>query len=126
MDYMSDTYLKEAEPESGQKKRGRQQLQSNTVQPMGKKQILEHMHSRREEGLQTKLDETNKGYKLLQKMGYTKGSGLGKNETGSEDPVRVSVREKADRLVLFAKHTYNVYNDFQIWYWRGSGITSHC
>lgn len=94
MDYMSDEYLKVEEKERG---RGKRRKQQSLLQPMNKKQILEHMNTRRVEGLDTKLDETNKGFKLLQKMGYTEGSGLGKNETGCDAPIRVDVRDKADR-----------------------------
>lgn len=34
---------------------------------------------RRQEGLEKAIDSNNKGFSLLQKMGYKPGSGIGKN-----------------------------------------------
>merc|ERR1719229_402870 len=39
----------------------------------------------RQKGLSTELDDSNKGFAMLQKMGYKKGENLGKN--GSEGTV---------------------------------------
>eukprot|EP00775_Hariotina_reticulata_P010839 gene10839-10995_t len=39
----------------------------------------------------TAIDESNKGFKLLQKMGWSKGKGLGKQETGVVEPVAAGV-----------------------------------
>ena len=47
----------------------------------------------REEGLSTKLDSSNKGFALLEKMGYKPGTGLGKTGGGREEPVEVVVKE---------------------------------
>ena len=47
----------------------------------------------REEGLSTKLDSSNKGFALLEKMGYKPGTGLGKAGCGREEPVEVVVKE---------------------------------
>ncbi|XP_050729421.1 uncharacterized protein LOC127005021 [Eriocheir sinensis] len=42
------------------------------------------------------LKETNRGFTLLQKMGWSKGQGLGKDNTGRKDPIhQVSVVGKA-------------------------------
>lgn len=35
--------------------------------------------TRRQEGLEKAIDSNNKGFSLLQKMGYKPGSGIGKN-----------------------------------------------
>lgn len=48
---------------------------------------------RREEGLKTALPESNKGFALLKKMGYTPGTGVGKLETGTCDPVEIQVKK---------------------------------
>ena len=47
----------------------------------------------REEGLSTKLDSSNKGFAMLEKMGYKAGQGLGPAGTGRENPVEVVVKE---------------------------------
>lgn len=39
--------------------------------------VLEEM--RRQEGLEKAIDSNNKGFSLLQKMGYKPGLGIGKN-----------------------------------------------
>ena len=63
----------------------------------------------REKGLRTELDDSNKGFAMLQKMGYKKGENLGKSGGGCEDgdspapvvvqtPITVSV--KNDRAGL--------------------------
>ncbi len=40
--------------------------------------------------MDTPIPETNMGYRLLQKMGWSQGKGLGKDESGRVDPVRGS------------------------------------
>ena len=37
------------------------------------------------------LDESNIGNKMLQKMGWNKGSGLGKSQSGITDPIQVRI-----------------------------------
>lgn len=41
--------------------------------------IRELEEQRRREGLEKTIDSNNKGFSLLQKMGYKPGSGIGKN-----------------------------------------------
>lgn len=53
---------------------------------------------RREEGLQEAIGADNKGFALLQKMGYKPGSGIGKSGTGSVDPIPLNL--KTDRKGL--------------------------
>lgn len=53
---------------------------------------------RREEGLQEALGASNKGFALLQKMGYKPGTALGKSGMGNVDPIPVQV--KTDRQGL--------------------------
>jgi len=50
---------------------------------------------RREEGLKEAIPTQNKGFAMLQKMGYNPGQGLGKSGEGRIEPV--SVELKADR-----------------------------
>ncbi|KAI0984886.1 hypothetical protein GJ496_005130 [Pomphorhynchus laevis] len=50
-------------------------------------------HEMRKAGLSKKIDESNKGYKMLLNMGYTKGSGLGKTKAGIIEPIDVKVKD---------------------------------
>lgn len=60
------------------------------------KKILEV--EQREQGLQQLIGEENKGYALLQKMGYKPGTSLGKDGSGRIEPIPVNV--KSDRSGL--------------------------
>lgn len=49
--------------------------------------------------MEQKLDDSNKGHKLLQKMGWCGNKGLGKNEQGIFDPIKGGdVRDKTDQF----------------------------
>nr|CAD7593487.1 unnamed protein product [Timema genevievae] len=50
---------------------------------------------RREEGLSSALSNNNKGFALMQKMGYKPGSGIGKSGSGRVEPVTIAL--KTDR-----------------------------
>ncbi len=41
-----------------------------------------------------KISQENKGHKMMQKMGWNVGEGLGKEKTGIREPINVIVREK--------------------------------
>ncbi|KAK4030015.1 G patch domain-containing protein 11 [Daphnia magna] len=47
---------------------------------------------KREEGLSTAISSQNKGFAMLQKMGYNPGKGLGKTEEGRVEPVAVEIK----------------------------------
>merc|ERR1711915_407111 len=58
-----------------------------------RKKIHEIMLENREEGLNTKIIEAepeNKGLKLMMKMGFKIGSGLGKEGEGRKEPVPIN------------------------------------
>ena len=93
MDYMSNDFIKESAPSKGKRKKSHE---SNT-QPLSKKQIVEYMDEKREEGMQKSIDSSNKGFQLLQKFGYQSG-GLGKDNSGISEPIKIRKRETADRL----------------------------
>ncbi|XP_043913958.1 angiogenic factor with G patch and FHA domains 1 isoform X2 [Protopterus annectens] len=40
------------------------------------------------------IDDTNKGRKMLEKMGWKKGEGLGKDSAGMKDPIKLHLRPK--------------------------------
>lgn len=62
------------------------------------KPIHEIQEEKLKEGLKTPLDASNKGFAMLQKMGYKSGMSLGKQGTGIVEPVSVNV--KSDRIGL--------------------------
>nr|CAD7399733.1 unnamed protein product [Timema cristinae] len=50
---------------------------------------------RREEGLSSAISNNNKGFALMQKMGYKPGTGIGKSGSGRVEPVTIAL--KTDR-----------------------------
>ncbi|KNC32968.1 hypothetical protein FF38_07202 [Lucilia cuprina] len=54
-------------------------------------------------GLETKIEQGNKGYELLVKMGYENGKGLGRNAEGILEPLMLE--KKSDRKGLGAEVT---------------------
>ena len=87
-DYMSDKFLLSTTdnnpglvPDKIAKKYRREMKhkelnQRNKMKPMRERE-MEH----REQGLANALDSSNKGFAMLQKMGFKKGMGLGKEGT---------------------------------------------
>ncbi|XP_066986189.1 G patch domain-containing protein 11 [Macrobrachium rosenbergii] len=60
--------------------------------------VKEVQKERLEEGLNTALNSSNKGFSLLQKMGYKPGTSLGKEGQGRLEPVSVDLKQ--DRVGL--------------------------
>ena len=52
----------------------------------------------RETGLKTQISSDNLGFKLMAKMGYKKGQGLGKNNTGRIEPISVKLKSNRGGL----------------------------
>jgi len=102
-DYMSDKYLAECTDvrpglvfqKSTKRKYEQEHVHKITNQRsrMKPRKVIEE--EQREEGLQKALGMENKGFALLQKMGYKPGTSLGKSGTGRIEPIPVSV--KVDR-----------------------------
>lgn len=60
------------------------------------------------------LDDSTYGHKLLMKMGWNKGKGLGKNEDGIKENVKVKFRNTNSGIVhlclsIFFKKYVNIY-----------------
>lgn len=53
---------------------------------------------RREEGLSQALDSSNKGFALLQKMGYKSGSAIGKTGEGRVEPITIEIKSNRGGL----------------------------
>ena len=99
-DYMSDIFLQTVATEASTlntdknviRKRKLEKIKSesdikNKFKP---KHIIEH--EQREKGLSTSLSTNNLGFKLMEKMGYKPGQGLGKKGEGRAEPVPIEVK----------------------------------
>eukprot|EP00794_Sanderia_malayensis_P020365 gene20364-22374_t len=110
-DYMSDSFLVETEstkpgllarkmPPSVVKKLEKEQR----IKELNEKhrkiyQPIKHVEKeKRDEKLNKALDSSNKGFAMLEKMGFKHGSGLGKHGTGRSEPVPLEI--KSDRRGL--------------------------
>ncbi|KAF5886181.1 G patch domain-containing protein 11, partial [Clarias magur] len=99
-DYMSEAFLNslvDIRPGMPMVKHAKHTLRQGTLHK--EKNILnqqtsykEHERKRRDAALQSSLSSENKGYALLQKMGYTAGQGLGKKGTGRVEPLPISIK----------------------------------
>lgn len=106
-DYMSDAFLaklddkrpglitgKKAERLIKEEKiRKRDEAHREEQRIKSRKRIADRMIENREDGLSTKVSEAepeNKGLKLMMKMGFKMGSGLGKDGEGRKDPVPIN------------------------------------
>eukprot|EP00730_Choanoeca_flexa_P018143 TRINITY_DN8805_c0_g1_i6.p1 TRINITY_DN8805_c0_g1~~TRINITY_DN8805_c0_g1_i6.p1 ORF type:complete len:269 (+),score=70.94 TRINITY_DN8805_c0_g1_i6:256-1062(+) len=93
-DYMSDSLLLslEAEPKPRKGKRAAAKRANASERPRSqpkKRHVLEQEH--RDKGLQTKLSSDNKGFKMLQAMGY-KGGALGTANRGIVEPIGIDLK----------------------------------
>lgn len=120
-DYMSDKFLKALEKNDtrpGLSSKHKQQKAINSSKPkaqtpfIGKKK-LESLN--REKGLQTSLNSNNKGFAMLQKMGYKPGMGIGKQEKGRVEPVSIELKAGRGGLGIEAEKKRKVE---QITLWR--------
>lgn len=102
-DYMSDAFLNkisDVRPGVPMVKRMKDALRKEAVQKEKntqnrQKSIREQERESREVALQSSISSQNKGFALLQKMGYKPGQGLGKQGAGRVEPVGLSI--KTDR-----------------------------
>ena len=81
-DYMSDAFLKQLEdvrPGLKTENQKRRERASEKVVPSNPKKRKVVENEAREQALDTPLSADNKGFSLLQKMGYKEGMGLGKS-----------------------------------------------
>ena len=81
-DYMSDAFLLGLEDvRPGLKSRGQKRKDKASVKSITEpkhKRLKATEHEARSKGLATHISTENKGFSMLQKMGYKKGMGLGK------------------------------------------------
>jgi len=83
-DYLSSLILKEAEEFDRNNKK--------KIKKFKRKPPSSSNHVSIEDGLSKAIPEDNIGYKLLQKMGFQDGSGLGKNSQGTSEPLPLFIK----------------------------------
>jgi hypothetical protein len=93
LDYMADDYIKAAKAmESNSKSASKRPIGTEAaVSIPSKRQVLQVMEEKLIEGVNTTISTESKGFKLLQKFGYTEG-GLGKDKSGIANPIPIAVR----------------------------------
>eukprot|EP00916_Digyalum_oweni_P019477 GHVL01032394.1.p1 GENE.GHVL01032394.1~~GHVL01032394.1.p1 ORF type:complete len:275 (+),score=57.84 GHVL01032394.1:87-911(+) len=99
-DYMSDAFLLKCEDKrpglvhssrtAKEIEREKKQLEFNQKHKLKPKKVLEQ--EKRTEGLSTAISTDNKGFSLMQKMGYKPGMVLGKRGSGRAEPVPIEVK----------------------------------
>ncbi|XP_026133587.1 G patch domain-containing protein 11 [Carassius auratus] len=102
-DYMSDAFLKQipdVRPGVPMVKRQKEALKKEALHKEKnaqnrQKSYREQEKESRESALQSSISSQNKGFALLQKMGYKAGQGLGKQGAGRVEPVPLNI--KTDR-----------------------------
>ncbi|KAG1084446.1 hypothetical protein G6F42_021780 [Rhizopus arrhizus] len=97
-DYMSLKFLEEAKSfENENKKESYSERRKRQLREQQQKAYIKPRHileqEERERGLQTSVDNDNKGMKMLMKMGFKKGNALGKKGTeGIMEPIKVDLK----------------------------------
>uniref|UniRef100_A0A3B3DWQ6 G patch domain-containing protein 11 n=1 Tax=Oryzias melastigma TaxID=30732 RepID=A0A3B3DWQ6_ORYME len=102
-DYMSDAFLsklQDVKPGVSMVRRVKEAMKKEVQQKEKniqnrQKSYKEQEKESREVALQNSLSNQNKGFALLQKMGYKAGQGLGKGGAGRVDPIPLNI--KTDR-----------------------------
>ncbi|MEQ2232303.1 G patch domain-containing protein 11 [Ilyodon furcidens] len=102
-DYMSDAFLskiQDVKPGVSMVRRAKEAIKKEEKQKEKniqnrQKSYKEQEKESREAALQSSISNENKGFALLQKMGYKAGQGLGKKGAGRVDPIPLTI--KADR-----------------------------
>lgn len=104
-DYMSDKFLENCinlRPGLVSKSTSRQyQLEKNAQEANKQNQLKRKKESekmRRDDGLNSKIGKDNKGFALLQKMGFKPGTALGKEGQGRAEPVSINVKNNREGL----------------------------
>ena len=107
-DYMSDTFLKNDTqpglmPKIFLEKHKRQEESRKRGRKNKTKPLKVHEVEKRNEKLNKALDESNKGFALLSKMGFKKGMGLGKEGQGRVEPITIDLKNGRKVWVLKKK-----------------------
>ncbi|NXA32648.1 GPT11 protein, partial [Eudromia elegans] len=97
-DYMSDSFLKQdVRPGLPMVRRAREAIQKEEKQKEAneknkQKSVKEEEQERRDAVLRSALGNENRGFALLQKMGYKSGQALGKSGEGIIEPIPLNIK----------------------------------
>ncbi|XP_025907011.1 G patch domain-containing protein 11 isoform X1 [Nothoprocta perdicaria] len=97
-DYMSDAFIQQdVRPGLPMVRRVREAIQKEEKQKEAneknkQKSVKEEEHERREAVLRSALGNENRGFALLQKMGYKSGQALGKSGEGIVEPIPLNIK----------------------------------
>lgn len=109
-DYMSDNFLAECVKEDIRPGLIHNRAQQRTHNIDRKKKVTDEENKqrnrphrlleaeRREEGLSEAIADSNRGFALLQKMGYKPGMAIGKSGTGCVEPVPIALKSNRSGL----------------------------
>ncbi|XP_064602068.1 G patch domain-containing protein 11-like [Liolophura sinensis] len=104
-DYMSDAILKQCQdvrPGLLSSKSSREKQREHIHQEKNRKNVTKPRNvlerEKREEGLASAMSSENKGFALLQKMGYKPGMAIGKKGEGRVEPIPVIVKTNRSGL----------------------------
>ncbi|KAJ3665410.1 hypothetical protein Zmor_000906 [Zophobas morio] len=99
-DYMSDKLLQTCQEDvrpglvfnRTTKRKHELEKKKKELQAKKPKNSREREEELRQNALNTAISDDNKGFKLLTKMGFKPGEGLGKAKTGITEPIKIEVR----------------------------------
>ncbi|KAK9890087.1 hypothetical protein WA026_008897 [Henosepilachna vigintioctopunctata] len=104
-DYMSDKILMECQEDirpgllfNRGLKRAHELYKKRELRVKKLRPLKEIEKDVREEGLGTAISSDNKGFKLLEKMGFKQGDGLGKTNSGLKEPINIMLRQGTSGL----------------------------
>eukprot|EP01101_Sappina_pedata_P000795 TRINITY_DN10978_c0_g1_i2.p1 TRINITY_DN10978_c0_g1~~TRINITY_DN10978_c0_g1_i2.p1 ORF type:complete len:248 (-),score=55.38 TRINITY_DN10978_c0_g1_i2:10-753(-) len=99
-DYMSASFLVENESRTSTKRKSQPSQPTTTSKKSRTEQRLKTQQDRLAHGLSAPIDQTNKGFQLLQKMGFKQGPGLGLAKAGLAEPLKVFIKSGKSGLGL--------------------------
>ncbi|KAI8066869.1 hypothetical protein BC940DRAFT_301746, partial [Gongronella butleri] len=96
-DYMSSAILEQADQYEKKREKTYSQRRSEYLREQAKKGVVkprkELEKEARDKGLENKIESSNKGMKMLMKMGFKQGSGLGKSQQGVDTPIAIDLKQ---------------------------------
>jgi len=93
-DYMAAEVLEDAANHDEELQRKKREIRA-LEKPEPLRPLKERMKEELEKGLKSEIDQSNIGFKMMAKMGFEKGKGIGKDSLGSLNPLGIHVRAGA-------------------------------